>query len=64
MFFTELVDAVRYSENWAESQANQEKARQNVQRQIGELDRLVSETSSSLKQLGLDPEYPSTSRRS
>ncbi len=57
MFFTELVDAVRYSENWAESQANQEKARQNVQRQIGELDRLVSETSSSLKQLGLDPEY-------
>jgi hypothetical protein len=57
MFFTELVDAVRYSENWAESLENQTKARKGIESQVEALDELVSRVSGSFDGLGLEQEY-------
>ncbi len=57
MFFTELVDAVRYSENWAESLENQSKARKSIESQVEALDKLVSRVSGSFDGLGLEQEY-------
>lgn len=57
MFFTELVNAVRYSENWAESVEKEKAARQNAEKQFHELDELVARISASFDGSELDKEY-------
>jgi hypothetical protein len=57
MFFTELVDAVRFSENWSENLEHQDKATRNIERQLEELDKLVSRMSNSFEGLELEQEY-------
>jgi hypothetical protein len=57
MFFTELVDAVRHSESWAESLENQTKSRKIIERQFEGLDELVARISASFEGSGLEAEY-------
>jgi hypothetical protein len=56
LLFTELVDAVRYSQNWERSIQEQDEAKASAEKKIGELDELAARISSAFDGLHLDPE--------
>lgn len=64
MFFSELVDAVRYSQNWAQAVENDQGIRQRILKQSSELDKLVTQVSASLSGLALEPEDSATLSKS
>ncbi|MDG7005647.1 MAG: hypothetical protein JRM86_01785 [Nitrososphaerota archaeon] len=56
LLFTELADAVRYSQNWERSVKEQEEKRARAKQQLEELDDLSARLSSVFQHLSLDAE--------
>lgn len=56
LLFTDLADAVRYSQNWERSIKEQEEKRARVKQQLEELDDLSARLSSVFQHLSLDAE--------
>lgn len=56
LLFTELVDAVRYSQNWERSVEEQNEAKASAEKKMGELDELAARISSAFDGLHLDAE--------
>ncbi len=56
LLFTELADAVRYSQNWGHSIKEQNEARARSEEQLEELERLAGRISKALEDLHLDVE--------
>src|SRR5271169_1644447 len=56
LFFTHLVDAVRYSQAWAQSIEEQRAHRERVEKQLRELEVLASRISADFEGLQLDKE--------
>ncbi len=56
LLFTEMADAVRYSQNWERSVREQNEARARAERQLEELDGLTARISKAFDGLSLDAE--------
>jgi hypothetical protein len=56
VLFTELVDAVRYSQNWERSVKEQSEARARAEKQLEELEELAARISAAFDDLHLDAE--------
>ncbi len=56
LLFTELVDAVRFSQNWRRILEEQQEMKEGAAKQIEALDSLKSEISQALEDVKLDPE--------
>ncbi|MGH9917826.1 MAG: hypothetical protein ACRD6W_02975, partial [Nitrososphaerales archaeon] len=63
LLFTELADAVRYSQNWGRSIKEQAEARVRADEQVGELESLARKISNAFEDLHLDVEDSETLSR-
>ena len=57
LFFSDFVEAVRYSQNWAQSIREQKDYAARADTQLGELDELATRISANFDGLQLDREY-------